>query len=155
MKVIIRVLICAILILIVYNIFLSKREYKFGYLLDIHSTELERYGSDWLVDPICEMYHNREVSLIVIRDTDWVDVNLNKDILMSVYHSLITKEVPDSMIILDFNRLDLDSVKTRYNIDGFMWIPHQGISDIPKNSHRRRLKQYWQSMIDKITEKEI
>lgn len=58
MKVIIRLIISAILILVVYIIFLHKREYRIGYLLDIHSTELESDVSYWLEDPIVELYNN-------------------------------------------------------------------------------------------------
>lgn len=159
MKVIIRLIISAILILVVYIIFLHKREYRIGYLLNIHSTELESDVSYWLEDPIVELYNNKEISYIIIRDTDCVDVNHNKDKLMSVCHSLIAKGVPDSVIILDFNRMDLDSVKSHYGLKDFMWHLkiHSGesISEIANNTPKRRFKRFFKDIIDKITEKEI
>ena len=159
MKVIIRLIISAILILVVYIIFLPKRENKIGYLLDIHSSELENDGNDWLVDPIFALYNNNEISYIIIRDTVCVDVNHNKDKLMSVCHSLIVKGVPDSVIIIDFNRMELDSVKSHYGLKGFMWHPkiHSGesISEIANNTPKRRFKRFFKDIIDKITDKEI
>lgn len=159
MKVIIRLIISAILILVVYIIFLPKRENKIGYLLDIHSTELESDVSYWLENSIVELYNNKEISYIIIRDTVCVDVNHNKDKLMSVCHSLIAKGVPDSVIILDFNRMDLDSVKSHYGLKSFMWHLriHSGesISETANNTPKRRFKRFFKDIIDKITDKEI
>lgn len=151
MKVIIRLIISAILILVVYIIFLPKRENKIGYLLDIHSTELESDVSYWLEDPIVELYNNKEISYIIIRNTDCVDVNHNKDKLMSVCHSLIAKGVPDSVIILDFNRMDLDSVKSHYGLKDFMWHPKinsgESISETANTTWRRRWKRFFNSLL--------